>query len=51
VRELEAAMRAASAASGAYLALNELTEQARRQAADSGIDVIRDARLAELLGL
>jgi restriction system protein len=51
VRELETAMRAAGAASGAYLALNELTEQARRQAADSGIDVIRDARLAELLGL
>lgn len=51
LRELQAAMRAAGAGSGAYLALGELTEQARRQAADSGIDVIRDARLAELLGL
>ncbi len=51
LRELEAAMHATGAASGAYVALGELTEQARRQAADSRIDVIRDARLAELLGL
>ena len=51
LRELEAAMRAAKAGSGAYLAHGELTEQARRYAADSGIDVIQNARLAELLGI
>lgn len=51
LRELQVAMHAAGAQSGVYLALGELSEQARRYATDNGIDVVQDARLAELVGM
>ena len=51
LRELKTAIRAADAQGGMYLAQGELSEQARRYAAEAGIDVVQGVRLAQLIGL
>lgn len=51
LRDLKTAIRAKEAHGGMYLALGELSEQARRYAVEANIDVVQGVRLAQLIGL